>query len=393
MAKFPPGRQRSACIAALRAAQEQNHGFLTAELMDAVAEYLKLPPIQVYEVASFYSMFETHPCGRHHVSICTNISCMLNGGEELVAHAEKKLGIKLNESTADGRIFLKQRGGMPGRLHRRADDDGRSRVPREPDAREARRDPGRRSNERRTTDKMNLTVFEPLQLERSWTLETYRSIGGYEVWEQILADKPPREAIIDKVKASGLRGRGGAGFPTGTKWSFMPRNSPVQKYLVCNSDESEPGTCHDRDILRYNPHAVIEGLAIAGYATNTTVAYNYIRGEFLGEPVPRFEAALQEAYAAGLLGKNIARQRRRLRPAHLRRRRRLHLRRGDGAAGVARGQARQAALQAAVPGELRRVWCAHHDQQHAELRLRADHPAQGAGVVRRPRVRRTPAAR
>jgi NADH-quinone oxidoreductase subunit E len=108
VAKFPPGRQRSACIAALRAAQEQNHGHLSADLMDAVAEYLKLPPIQVYEVASFYSMFEIHPCGRHHVSICTNISCWLNGAEELVAHAEKKLGVKLNESTADGRIFLKR---------------------------------------------------------------------------------------------------------------------------------------------------------------------------------------------------------------------------------------------------------------------------------------------
>jgi len=107
VAKFPPGRHRSACIAALRAAQEQNHGHLTADLMDAVAEYLKLPPIQVYEVASFYSMFETHPCGRHHVSICTNISCMLNGGEELLAHAERKLGIGVNQSTPDGRIFLK----------------------------------------------------------------------------------------------------------------------------------------------------------------------------------------------------------------------------------------------------------------------------------------------
>lgn len=108
IAKFPPGRQRSACIAALRAAQEQNHGYLTGELMDAIAEYLRLPPIQVYEVASFYSMFETHPCGRHHVSICTNISCMLNGAEELLAHAQQKLGIKLNESTPDGRIFLKR---------------------------------------------------------------------------------------------------------------------------------------------------------------------------------------------------------------------------------------------------------------------------------------------
>ncbi|MGH8137714.1 MAG: NADH-quinone oxidoreductase subunit NuoF [Steroidobacteraceae bacterium] len=154
-------------------------------------------------------------------------------------------------------------------------------------------------------DKMNLVVFEPLQLERPWTLETYRKIGGYDAWEKLLNEKPPREQIIDAVKASGLRGRGGAAFPTGMKWSFMPRNSPLQKYLVCNSDESEPGTCHDRDILRFNPHALIEGLAIGGYATNSTVAYNYIRGEFLGEPVPRFEAALLEAYAAGLLGRNI----------------------------------------------------------------------------------------
>jgi len=108
VAKFPAGRQRSAVISALRFAQEQNNGFLTTNLMNAVAEYLKLPPIQVYEVASFYSMFETHPCGRHHVSICTNISCMLRGGEELIAHAEQKLGIKLGESTPDGRILLKR---------------------------------------------------------------------------------------------------------------------------------------------------------------------------------------------------------------------------------------------------------------------------------------------
>jgi NADH-quinone oxidoreductase subunit E len=108
VAKFPPGRQRSAVISALRAAQEQNHGYLTPELMDAIAEFLQLPPIQVYEVASFYSMFETHPCGRHHVSVCTNISCMLRGGEEIAAYVEKKLGIRLGQSTADGRIFLKR---------------------------------------------------------------------------------------------------------------------------------------------------------------------------------------------------------------------------------------------------------------------------------------------
>lgn len=108
IAKFPAGRQRSAVISALRFAQEQGNGHLTTELMDGVAEYLALQPIQVYEVASFYSMFETHACGRHHVSVCTNISCMLNGAEDLVAHCERKLGIKLGESTPDGRIFLKR---------------------------------------------------------------------------------------------------------------------------------------------------------------------------------------------------------------------------------------------------------------------------------------------
>lgn len=108
IAKFPLGRQRSASLSALRFAQEQNDGYLTPELMDAVADYLRLPSIQVYEVASFYSMFETHPCGRHHVSVCTNISCMLNGAEDLVAHCERRLGIRLGESTPDGRIFLKR---------------------------------------------------------------------------------------------------------------------------------------------------------------------------------------------------------------------------------------------------------------------------------------------
>jgi NADH-quinone oxidoreductase subunit F len=153
--------------------------------------------------------------------------------------------------------------------------------------------------------KFNLNLFESLHLPESWTLGTYRQIGGYQVWEKILQGGMTPEQVIDQVKASGLRGRGGAGFPTGMKWSFMPRSSPIQKYVVCNSDESEPGTCHDRDILRFNPHALIEGMAIGAFAMGATVGYNYIRGEFLGEPVPRFEAALQEAYDAGLLGKNI----------------------------------------------------------------------------------------
>src|SRR6202020_1979928 len=151
----------------------------------------------------------------------------------------------------------------------------------------------------------NLVLFEAFKYERAWTVDGSRKVGGYQAWEKILREQPPREKVIEEVKASGLRGRGGAAFPTGVKWSFMPRSSPVQKYVVCNSDESEPGTCHDRDILRYNPHSVIEGMAIGGYAMTATVGYNYIRGEFMAEPIPRFQAALEEAYAAGLLGKNI----------------------------------------------------------------------------------------
>jgi NADH-quinone oxidoreductase subunit E len=108
VAKFPPGRQRSAVISALRIVQHENGGYLTPQLMDAVAAHLDLAPVQVYEVASFYSMFETEPVGRHHVSVCTNISCMLCGAEDIVAHVEKRLGIRTGESTPDGRIFLKR---------------------------------------------------------------------------------------------------------------------------------------------------------------------------------------------------------------------------------------------------------------------------------------------
>ena len=147
--------------------------------------------------------------------------------------------------------------------------------------------------------------FAPVGHRESWTLPVYQSLGGYQAWRRILAERSTPESIIEEIKTSGLRGRGGAGFPTGLKWSFMPKDPAIQKYVVCNSDESEPGTCSDRDILRFNPHAVVEGMAIAGYAMRATVGYNYIRGEFLAEPVPRFEAAVREAYAAGLLGSDI----------------------------------------------------------------------------------------
>lgn len=154
---------------------------------------------------------------------------------------------------------------------------------------------------------LNQVCFKTLEFPEPWTLENYLKLGGYEAWKKILADRIPKQTIIEEVKASGLRGRGGAGFPAGLKWSFMPKEPQGQHYIVCNSDESEPGTCKDRDILRFNPHALIEGMAIAGYAIGATVGYNYLRGEFMDEPYERFETALKEAYAEGLLGKNILR--------------------------------------------------------------------------------------
>ena len=151
----------------------------------------------------------------------------------------------------------------------------------------------------------NEVCFATLQYDQPWTMESYLKSGGYVALKNILNDKISPEDVIEQVKASGLRGRGGAGFPTGLKWSFMPRTTPGQKYLVCNSDESEPGTCKDRDILRFNPHALVEGMIIGGYSIGATVGYNYMRGEFMDEPAIRFEAAVKEAYEAGYLGKNI----------------------------------------------------------------------------------------
>jgi NADH-quinone oxidoreductase subunit F len=138
----------------------------------------------------------------------------------------------------------------------------------------------------------------------NWGLEAYQDRGGYKALRKIVDDKLAPDAVVAEVKKSALRGRGGAGFPTGLKWSFMPKNFTGQKYVVCNSDEGEPGTFKDRDILRYNPHALIEGMIIAGYAMGATVGYNYIHGEIWSE-YEIFERALEEARAAGFLGKNI----------------------------------------------------------------------------------------
>ena len=280
-AKYPAARRRSAIVAALRAAQHQNGGHLNGELMDAVAVYLNVPPIYVYEAASFHSMFELRPVGRHSVSVCTNISCMLCGAESIVEHIEKKLGIVTGESTADGRIYLKQEEeclaaccGAPMMMvdhvyheHLTPGEGGR--------------DPGRAGVGHVAERSL---LLDP-RLRRALELRELpegRRLRGLEEDPSRKVPIPP--AWSTKSSARDCAAAGGAGFPTGLKWSFVPRDYPGQVYVVCNSDESEPGTCKDRDILRFNPHSVIEGMAIAGYAMGATVGYNYIRGEFMDEP-------------------------------------------------------------------------------------------------------------
>jgi NADH-quinone oxidoreductase subunit F len=150
----------------------------------------------------------------------------------------------------------------------------------------------------------NEICFRTLHLDQPWTLKTYQSAGGYVQWQKILKEKTPPAQIVEALKLAALRGRGGAGFSTSLKWSFIKQDVPGQKYILCNADEGEPGTCKDRDILLLNPHQLIEGMLIGGYVMGATVGYNYIRGEFW-QPFERFESALAEARQAGLIGKNI----------------------------------------------------------------------------------------
>ena len=176
-----------------------------------------------------------------------------------------------------------------------------------------------------------------------------------------------RDWIINEVKASGLRGRGGAGFPTGLKWSFMPKQSDGRPhYLVVNADESEPGTCKDREIMRHDPHLLVEGCLIAGSAMGAHAGYIYIRGEFIRER-ERLQAAIDQAYEAKLIGKNNVHGCR-FRPLRPPRRRRLYLRRGDRAARKPRRQEGPAAAEAAVPGQCRPLRLPDHGQQRRDHR-------------------------
>jgi NADH:ubiquinone oxidoreductase subunit E len=302
VAKYPPEHKQSAVMSALRIAQVEL-GWLSKDTIEYVANYLEMPAIAAYEVATFYNMYDLAPVGRNKVTLCTNLPCQLQGADKIAEHLQAKLGIGFGETTADGRLHPQGRR-VHGRLRPRpAVPAQQPQDARQADAGSGGQTPGRHEMSLNAANHKVCTWT--LDFDNPASLATYTANGGYEALKKILAEKTPAEDIIAQVKTSALRGRGGAGFPTGLKWSFMPRNLPGDKYVVCNTDEGEPGTFKDRDIIMFNPHQLIEGMIIAGYTLGAKAGYNYIHGEIF-EQYESWEKALEEARAAGFLGKNIS---------------------------------------------------------------------------------------
>jgi NADH-quinone oxidoreductase subunit F len=300
LARYPV--KRSALLPALHLVQEQE-GYITTEAIDYLASLLDLSPAQVHDTASFYTMYRFRPEGRRHIEVCTNISCALNGADELIAKLCDRLGIRAGETSADGEWTV-HRGeclaGCGGAVCMQVD--------------------GRWVENAKTDDiekvlsgDLNYRPFpwpksqgETILLKNvfktdSASIQTYRQGGGYAKLKDFLQWKP--DAITEAVKKANLRGRGGAGFPAGMKWSFLAKNDKP-RYLCINADEGEPGTYKDRLILERDPHSLLEGCIVSSYAIHCKTCYIYIRGEF-HQAKATVEKAIEEAYAAGYLGKNI----------------------------------------------------------------------------------------
>jgi NADH-quinone oxidoreductase E subunit len=304
--RFPEAR--AALLPALHLAQEEV-GYLPRPVIDEIAALLDLLPIQVMEVVSFYPMFRSRPVGRCHIQVCTNIACALGGARKLVRKVESTLGIRAGEVSGDGNFSVAeaeclgscgtapvvQVNNLPY-LERVTESDIENIM--------SRFDPATWQQPAPVVsvipDGIDGYLLPPNGVERR-KIDDYLAAGGYEAARKTM--QLPPEDIIEAVKASGLRGRGGAGFVAGMKWSFMPKESAKPSYLAVNSDESEPGTFKDRQILERNPHQFLEGVIIAGRAIRAVAAYIYIRGEYV-IPYQTLMQAIAEAYERGFLGDN-----------------------------------------------------------------------------------------
>jgi NADH-quinone oxidoreductase subunit F len=306
--------KRSALIPMMMYAQDE-YGYVSDEMIAEIARRLELNTVQVEETLAYYSMLRRKPMGKHHVQICTNVACMLRGGTELLESAKKRLEIGNKETTADGVFSLEEVeciGACTGAPALQVNYDFFENVtPLKFDRLIEDLDAGRKttpepviSGALHPRDKTETPVISRrFGIKDSHKLDVYLQHDGYKALEKALREMTP-ETIIDEVKKSNLRGRGGAGFPTGMKWSFVPKDSPKPKYVICNADESEPGTCKDRPLMELDPHQMIEGITIAGRAIGAHMGFIYIRGEYR-YVLDIVQTALDESYSRNYLGKNI----------------------------------------------------------------------------------------
>jgi NADH-quinone oxidoreductase subunit F len=306
--------KRSALIPMMLYGQDEL-GSVTDELIEEIAKRLDLSTIQVEETLAYYSMLRRKPAGRYHVQVCTNISCMVRGGNELYQHVQKRLGIGNKQVSPNGVFSLEEvecMGACTGAPAIQVNYDFYENLdPEKVDALLEQLEAGQRpkpvapiSGSLHPRDPAEvLVISKNFGISNSNKIDVYLKHEGYQALEKALKKMTP-EQIIDEVKKSSLRGRGGAGFPTGLKWSFVPKDTSKPKYVLANGDESEPGTSKDRPLMEMDPHSLIEGMVIAGRAIGSHQGYVYIRGEYR-YVLDIVEAAITEAYARGYLGKNI----------------------------------------------------------------------------------------
>ncbi len=306
--------KRSALIPMLLYTQDEL-GHISDEMIEEIARRLELHTIQVTETLAYYSMLRRKPAGKYHVQVCTNVSCMLRGGNRIWEQVQRKLEIGNKHVTPDGVFSLEEVeciGACTGAPAIQVNYDYYESLTPEGvafllDQLDAGRKPKSVTctsgalHERHPAEVPVIT--RRFGVPNSNTLDVYVKHEGYQALEKALQEMTP-EQVIEEVKKSNLRGRGGAGFPTGVKWSFVPKESAKPKYIIANADESEPGTCKDRPLMELDPHQLIEGMVIAGRAVGAHQGYIYIRGEYR-YVMEIADRAIAEAYARGYLGKNI----------------------------------------------------------------------------------------
>src|ERR1700726_3139274 len=306
--------KRSALIPMMMYSQDE-YGCVSDEMIAEIARRLELRTVEVEETLAYYSMLHRKAMGKHHVQICTNVACMLRGGTELLEQAKKRLEIGNKEGTTDGVFSLEEVeciGACTGAPAMQVNYDFYEnltpmkfdRIIEELDAGDHPAPEPVTAGALHPRDPAETPVISRrFGIKNSHKIDVYLQHDGYKALEKALREMTPG-SIIDEVKKSNLRGRGGAGFPTGMKWSFVPKDSPKPKYVICNADESEPGTCKDRPLMEMDPHQMIEGITIAGRAIGAKNGFIYIRGEYR-YVLDIVQTALDEAYSRNYLGKNI----------------------------------------------------------------------------------------